>query len=140
MMVQNDNVVDCINFFPLIKPCMVCFILPRFIDLDQCVINELNDFGNSNQGNLLYQMCTIRFHLQVHGWCMMWWTMHHHIMQISISSTWRHHTYWCCHLSWKNEVEEMLFKHQLWWHIQYNWNLTYDDAKNKINWNLKFKT
>lgn len=40
----------------------------------------------------------------------------------------------------ENEAKEIMFKHQLWWYVWYNYNLTYYDAKLKIrptNPNLK---
>jgi hypothetical protein len=34
MMVQNDNVIHCIYLFPPIKPCAMCFILPKFANFN----------------------------------------------------------------------------------------------------------
>jgi hypothetical protein len=41
-MINNHNVVHWINFFLPIEPNPMVPIIPRFADLDECAINELN--------------------------------------------------------------------------------------------------
>jgi hypothetical protein len=42
MMVQNDNVVHCIDLFPPIKPCAMCFIMLKLANFNHSAINKPN--------------------------------------------------------------------------------------------------
>jgi hypothetical protein len=65
----------------------------------------------------------------VHGWWMMQSSHNANFDQFHIKAT---HIVDIVMFHVKNEVQETLFKCQLWSHAWNNWNLTYYDAKQNI--------
>jgi hypothetical protein len=115
-----------LNYVPYVSFCQglqisikVPLINPIHLDISRKCAPKLH--FSSSVGHWIYP--------QVHGWWMMQSSHNANFDQFHIKAI---HIVDIVMFHVKNEVQETLFKCQLWSHAWNNWNLTYYDAKQNI--------